>query len=128
MSELRSAGDFLTRLRACGARYDERAYLFVLASIERLQRQLAARRHVGGRELCHGCRDYALEQYGLLARSVLEHWGVRGTEDFGRIVYHLVEVGLLVTQPDDRVEDFHQVYSFDEAFDHPYDWQGIPGS
>jgi uncharacterized repeat protein (TIGR04138 family) len=128
MSELRSAGDFLTRLRACGARYDERAYLFVLASIERLQRQLAARRHVGGRELCHGCRDYALEQYGLLARSVLEHWGVRGTEDFGRIVYHLVEVGLLVTQPDDRVEDFHQVYTFDEAFDHPYDWQGIPGS
>jgi uncharacterized repeat protein (TIGR04138 family) len=128
MNDLRSEGDFLSRLRACGLRYDERAYLFVLASIERLQSRLAARRHVSGRELCHGCREYALEQYGLLARTVLQHWGVCGTGDFGRIVYHLVEVGLLVTRPDDREEDFHQVYSFEQAFDHPYDWQGIPGS
>lgn len=128
MSELRMASDLLGRIRARGDRYDERAYLFVLASIEYLQGRLSARRHVTGPELTLACRDFALEQYGLMARVVLEHWGVRGTADFGRIVFALVEVGLLVTQPGDREEDFHDVYHFDQAFDSAYVWQGIPGT
>lgn len=128
MSELRFAEEVLERIRQRGDGYDERAYLFVLASIEFLQGRLPERRHVTGPELTMACRDFALEHYGLLARTVLDHWGVRGTEDFGRIVFSLVEVGLLVTQPDDRVEDFHEVYSFDQAFDEGYVWQGIPGA
>jgi uncharacterized repeat protein (TIGR04138 family) len=128
VSELRFAEEVLERIRQRGDGYDERAYLFVLASIEFLQGRLPERRHVTGPELTMACRDFALEQYGLLARTVLDHWGVRGTEDFGRIVFSLVEVGLLVTQPDDRVEDFHEVYSFDQAFDEGYVWQGIPGA
>jgi uncharacterized repeat protein (TIGR04138 family) len=122
------ASDLLGRIRARGNCYDERAYLFVLASIEFLQGRLSARRHVTGPELTLACRDFALEQYGLMARVVLEHWGIRGTDDFGRIVFALVDVGLLVTQPGDRVEDFHGVYGFDQAFDHAYVWQGIPGA
>jgi uncharacterized repeat protein (TIGR04138 family) len=122
------ASDLLGRIRARGDCYDERAYLFVLASIEFLQGRLSARRHVTGPELTLACRDFALEQYGLMARVVLEHWGIRGTDDFGRIVFALVDVGLLVTQPGDRVEDFHGVYGFDQAFDHAYVWQGIPGA
>lgn len=128
MNELRFATDVLEKIRRRGERYDERAYLFVLASIEYLQTSLLERRHVNGPELTLACRDFALEQYGLLAGTVLEHWGVRGTGDFGRIVYALVEVGLLVTQPGDRVEDFHGVYAFEQVFGDAYIWQGIPGA
>ena len=56
------------------------------------------------------------EQYGLLAAGVLEHWGVTQTEDIGRIVFTLVEVGLLVTQPGDQESDFESVYDFAHAF------------
>ena len=128
MNGLRLGTNLLERIRqGLGDRYDERAYLFILASIEYLQTRLPERRHVTGPELAIACRDFALEQYGLLARTVLEHWGLNSTEDFGRIVYSLVEVGLLVTQPGDRLEDFHGVYAFSEAFDDAYVWQGIPG-
>lgn len=123
MNELRFASDVLAKLRARGDSYDERAYLFVLASIEFLQGRLPERRHVTGPEVTHACRDFAQEQFGLMARSVLEHWGIRGTEDFGKIVYSLVEVGVLVTQPGDKVEDFHGVYSFEQAFSE-YEWLG----
>jgi uncharacterized repeat protein (TIGR04138 family) len=126
MSELRFADEVLERMRERGDRYHERAYLFVLAGIEYLQVRLPQRRHVSGPELTLACRDFALEQYGLLARTVLEHWGIRETEDLGRIVFSLVDVGLLVTQPGDRVEDFANVYTFDQAFENEYVWQGIP--
>jgi uncharacterized repeat protein (TIGR04138 family) len=122
MNEVRLASDILARLEQRGSGYDERAYLFVLAGLEYLQHRLAERRHVTGAEVTHACRDLALEQYGLLAREVLEHWGIRETADFGRIVYALVEVGLLVTQPGDRIEDFHDVYSFQRAFEESYVW------
>lgn len=125
MSELRFADDVLERMRERGDQFDERAYLFVLAGIEFLQGRLPQRRHVTGPELTRACRDFALEQYGLLARTVLEYWGIRETEDIGRIVFSLVDVGLLVTQPGDRVEDFAGVYAFEQAFDEEYVWQGI---
>ncbi|HEV8149305.1 MAG TPA: Minf_1886 family protein [Gemmatimonadales bacterium] len=121
MNGLRLASDLLAKLRQRGDSYDESAYLFVLASIEYLQAKLPERRHVTGPEVTHACREFALEQYGLMARSVLEHWGMRHTEDFGRIVYSLVEAGVLVTQPGDRVEDFHGVYGF-EVFERDYVW------
>lgn len=125
MSELRFGPDVSARLRARADGFDERAYLFVLSAIEYLQGSLPARRHVSGRELALACRQYALEQFGLLARTVLEHWGIRKTDDFGRIVFTLVEIGLLVTRSEDREEDFREVYTFEEAFDASYVWQGI---
>lgn len=128
MNEVRLSPEVLARLEQSGAAYDERAYLFVLAGLEYLQSRLTERRHVTGAEVTHACRDFALEQYGLIAREVLEHWGVRETADFGRIVYALVDVGLLVTQPGDRIEDFHDVYSFERAFEESYVWgRGLTG-
>jgi uncharacterized repeat protein (TIGR04138 family) len=125
VNELQFADDVLARIRARGGRYDERAYLFVLATVEYLQARLPVRRHVTGQELAQACRSLALEQFGLLARPVLEHWGVTRTEDLGRIVFTLVEVGLLVTQPGDREEDFAGVFDFHEAFTETYAWQGV---
>jgi uncharacterized repeat protein (TIGR04138 family) len=77
-------------------------------------------RHVGGDELCWCLRDLAVKQWGLMAPAVLRHWGIRSTKDFGRMVFALVENGLLQKQPDDRIEDFDDVYDFDQAFDKSY--------
>ncbi|HEY9014388.1 MAG TPA: Minf_1886 family protein [Gemmatimonadales bacterium] len=125
MNDLQLADDVMSRIRARGGRYHERAYLFVLAAIEFLQSRLEVRRHVGGPELAWACRDFAREQFGLLAPVVWGHWGIERTEDIGRIVYTLVEVGLLVTQPGDAEADFEGVYQFADVFGDSYEWQGL---
>ena len=73
-------------------------------------------RHVSGRQLGVGLRDMALTQYGRLAGVVLRKWGITGTEDFGRIVFALVEAGLLRKTDEDTIEDFRGVYDFTDAF------------
>ncbi len=124
MIELRLAADLLAKIRASESHYHELGYLFVLESIEFLQTRLPARRHVSGPELAHACREYALSQYGLMSRQVLDHWGIRQTDDIGRIVFTLVEVGLLTTQPTDSEDDFRGVYDFDRVFSTGYRWSG----
>lgn len=121
-AQLEFADELLARIRARAGRYDERAFLFVLAALEFEQRRLPERRHISGSELSRACRDFALEQYGLLARSVLEHWGIRGTADIGTIVYRLIDAGLLVRRDEDRQEDFEDVFTFGDAFEHGYPW------
>jgi uncharacterized repeat protein (TIGR04138 family) len=128
VNDLQLADDILSRIRARGGQYHERAYLFVLATIEFLQTRLEVRRHVTGPELAWACRDFARQQFGLLAPGVLSHWGITRTEDIGRIVYTLVEVGLLVTQPGDSEADFEGVYQFAEVFGGSYEWQGLRGA
>jgi uncharacterized repeat protein (TIGR04138 family) len=128
LNDLQFADDVMGRIRARGGRYNERAYLFLLGTIEFLQSRLEVRRHVTAAELAWACRDFALQQYGLLAPVVLAHWGIARTEDLGRIVYTLVEVGLLVTQPGDHESDFDAVYQFTDAFGESYDWQGLRGA
>ncbi len=60
-----------------------------------------------------------------MARQVLSHWGIQCTEDIGRIVFLLIDAGLLMRQESDRIEDFEAVYDFAEAFDAGYPWSGI---
>lgn len=69
-----------------------------------------------GRELCEGLRDLAIQRYGLLARTVLRKWGILRTDDFGAIVYALIDRGDLHAGPNDSIDDFRAVYEFDEAF------------
>jgi len=69
-------------------------------------------RHVTGRQLCEGLRDCATRRWGYMARTVLEHWNVTTTFDFGRIVFMMVKAGLLKTSEGDSVEDFRDVYDF----------------
>ena len=128
MNELQFAEDIMARIRARGGQYHERGYLFVLGPIEFLQSSLEARRHVTGAELAWACRDFARQQFGLLAPVVLAHWGIKRTEDIGRIVFTLVEVGLLVTQPGDLESDFEAVFQFAAAFGDSYEWQGLHGA
>lgn len=73
-------------------------------------------RHVGGRELCMGLRELAIKRYGLLAATVLGRWGIAATDDFGVIVYTMIDRKELKPSDDDHFEDFCGVYEFDEAF------------
>jgi uncharacterized repeat protein (TIGR04138 family) len=73
-------------------------------------------RHVTGQELCEGIRRYATDQYGLMAKIVLNNWGIYQTSDFGEIVYNLIEVNRMRKSDSDRREHFDDVYDFDEAF------------
>lgn len=75
-----------------------------------------ANRHVSGQQLCMGLRDFALQQYGLLARTVLKHWNIHSSEDFGHIVFAMVDAGLMQKTSEDCLGDFVRVLDFSEAF------------
>jgi uncharacterized repeat protein (TIGR04138 family) len=124
LAELAFRDGIMDQIRLRERRFHERAYLFVLAALEHCQANLTERRHITGRELASACRDLALERYGVMARLVLEHWGVRETIDIGDIVFTLVDTGLLISQPHDSRDDFTGVFSFDQAFEHEYPWNG----
>ncbi|HEX5438669.1 MAG TPA: Minf_1886 family protein [Gemmatimonadaceae bacterium] len=115
----------MDRILAREPRFHESAYLFVLAALEYCQTQLAERRHIGGRELAEACRGLALDRFGVMARMVLEHWGVRSTADLGDIVFTLVDLGLLISQPSDSRDEFIDVYDFDQAFEREYPWHQL---
>jgi uncharacterized repeat protein (TIGR04138 family) len=72
-----------------------------------------AEKHLTGRQLCEAIRQYALEQYGLMAKCVLNSWGVKSTSDFGEIVFNLIGIGQMRKTPEDRREDFDDVFDFD---------------
>lgn len=124
MNELTFRDGIMDRILLKERRFDERAYLFVLAALEFCQQRLPERRHISGRELAYGCRDLAIERFGVLARLVLEHWGIRSSADFGDVVFTLVELDLLLSQPDDRRDEFVDAFDFDEAFERGYPWCG----
>src|SRR5205085_12560656 len=110
----------MDRIRMREQRFDERAYLFVLGALEYCQQRLPERRHITGRELSLACRDLALERFGVISRLVLESWGVKSTSDLGDVVFALVDLGLLMSQPTDTREEFAEVFDFDKAFDRVY--------
>ena len=122
VSELAFRDGVMDRIRLRERRFHEHAYLFVLAALEFCQGRLTDRRHITGPELAIACRDLALERYGVLAGSVLAHWGVGRTADLGDIVFTLVEQNLLISQAHDTRDDFHNVYDFERAFEREYPW------
>ena len=79
-------------------------------------------RHLTGQQLCEASRRYALEQYGLLARTVLKSWGIHGTTDLGEVVYNLIRVDLMKKSEQDRREDFDGVFDFDQGLDQAFEF------
>ena len=121
---------FWDSIRPIAGRYPPAAFSFVLEGLRHTVRSVRAgeaaevgaegeSRHISGQELCLGLRDFAIDQYGLLARAVLVSYGISRTEDFGRIVFILVEAGLMRKTEEDHIEDFEHVFDFDEAFTSP---------
>ena len=103
-------------------RYAAEAYHFVFEALDyTLKRRGGGRKHVTGPEIMEGMRLLALETFGYLARSVLESWGIRRTDDVGEVVFRLIEVDLLQKTADDKKDDFVGLYDFGEAFDQAFE-------
>ena len=106
-------------------RYNRQAYFFVREALDYTQKIVEKKskeevRHVSGQELLAGIRSYALEQFGPMAQMVFEEWGIHGCEDFGELVFNMVESNLLAKTPRDSREDFKNGYDFFEAFRRPF--------
>lgn len=107
--------------------YPQQAYHFVREGLAHTVRMVhgeglpagesaGEHRHVSGQQLCLGLRDFAIRQYGFLARTVLERWHIHRTDDFGRMVFAMIDAGLMRKSDRDALEDFVGVFDFDEAF------------
>jgi uncharacterized repeat protein (TIGR04138 family) len=105
-------------------RYKPNAYRFTLDAVGFTVRALEENRHVSGNELLEGIRRLALDRFGPMAKTVFEQWGVSTTEDFGAIVFQLVDEGLLGKTEQDTMSDFARGYDFDDAFVRNFDWLG----
>jgi uncharacterized repeat protein (TIGR04138 family) len=113
-------------------RYPYEAYEFVFAALTYTQQALGRQRrdesgddrdasiHVSGPELLHGIRDFALHEFGLMARTVFRRWGINCTDDFGEIIFNLIEANLMSKTPQDSRRDFHAVYDLDEELMNGY--------
>ncbi|MDX2225819.1 MAG: hypothetical protein SFY92_01780 [Verrucomicrobiae bacterium] len=106
-------------------RYHTEAYVFVRESLDHTLKSLkrdaeSSDRHVSGRELLEGIRDHALQEYGPMSKTLLNFWGIQTCEDFGNIVFNMVNKGVLGKTENDRLEDFHEAYDFEEAFLKPF--------
>jgi len=117
MDERKSPDELLDTILAADRRYARDAYVFVSEALTYTVQKMERAGHVTGRELCEGLSELALRQFGRLARTVLENWGIRSSEDIGEIVFNMVEAGLLRKTREDRREDFIGALDFDEAFD-----------
>ena len=99
-------------------RYSREAYRFVQEGLEFTVQRRGRRGHVSGKELLEGIRDLARDRFGLMARTVLNQWGVTQTADIGEIVFNLVDAQVMSKQDSDTRDDFANVYDFEEVFDH----------
>ncbi|MGN0861159.1 MAG: Minf_1886 family protein [Candidatus Spyradosoma sp.] len=112
--DFRKAVETLTARRD---RFAPGAYFFVSAALGATAKRLGRsrekdvrRRHVTGRELAEGAADFAREQFGPLAYSVLREWGVRTTRDIGDVVFDLIALGLFSKTEEDSIQDFENVF------------------
>src|ERR1700730_18187266 len=116
----------LDSIVASDPRYQREAYIFLRDALDfttKQQKKLkgAAVRHVAGPELLEGVRHYALKEFGPMALSVLSHWGVTRCEDIGHMVFNLIGAGIFGKTDEDSMDDFKNVYQFEDAFVKPFD-------
>lgn len=117
--------DFLEQIEEVAekdGRFHKAAFLFMYEALQYTVDKLGKaglakeQRHVSGRELLSGISEYGLSQFGPLTRSVFNSWGVHATQDFGEIVFTLVQASLMSKTAEDYLEDFIDVYDFAEEF------------
>lgn len=109
-------------------RYDRAAYTFIRQGLDYTVKEIRKKdaqksqrsRHVTGPELLEGLRQFALDQYGPMAKIVLNSWGIKRCEDFGELVFNLIEYNVFSKTENDKREDFAATYTFDDAFVKPF--------
>jgi uncharacterized repeat protein (TIGR04138 family) len=120
--------DTVTEIFKKDDRYQPDAYFFLVEALDVTVKHIRKTqpnhgRHVSGKELLEGIKEYALDEFGPLTHTVFSEWGIRSTQDFGEIVFNLVEAGRLGKTDSDSREDFKNAYDFDEAFLLPFEPQ-----
>ena len=119
----RVSGEFQVLLRdvlARDSRYPVEAYSFVMEALDFTIRKFKTPRHITASELLEGIRQHGIKSFGPMSRTVLESWKIQSCKDFGEIVFHLVDCGLLARQESDSKTDFKEGYDFEEAFEKPF--------
>jgi uncharacterized repeat protein (TIGR04138 family) len=105
-------------------RYHADAYFFLREGLDHAvklrKRQFGENGHVTGQQVCEGLRQLALKAFGPMVPTVFDYWGIRKTDDFGEMVWNLIDLGVFGRTENDSREDFRNVYSFREAFVAPY--------
>ena len=112
--------DQVEKIHRQDPRYKAESYEFVMQALFFTQKQLNRKGHVSAQELLDGIKEFALEQFGPMSHTVLEHWGIKSTDDLGNIVFNMVQNGLLRKTEDDNLEDFKGVYDLKREFDRGY--------
>jgi uncharacterized repeat protein (TIGR04138 family) len=115
----------LENIQARDPRFHRDSYYFVREALDHTQKCIVKEnrgqlRHVSGRELLSGIRDFALAQFGPMALTVFDEWGIHNCRDFGEIVFNMVETGWLAKTETDSREDFQDGYDFNQAFRNPF--------
>jgi uncharacterized repeat protein (TIGR04138 family) len=122
----RDFNEVIHMIRKDDPRYARGAYYFLRQALDFSLKEMSRRgdlgqsNHLSGQQLLEGIRLFALEQYGPMARAVLEHWGVKNCRDFGNIVFNLVACRVLGKTDQDSPDDFNGGYDFKTAFEAPY--------
>lgn len=131
----RSFEEGVEQIMAKDTRYDADAYDFLREALDFTQKSLGRAdkvrqregssttnegHHVSGQQLLNGIRDFAIQRFGPMTPTIFESWGIKGTEDFGCIVFNMVAEGLLGKTENDSPEDFKNIYDFDVVFRQPY--------
>jgi uncharacterized repeat protein (TIGR04138 family) len=125
MQEAVPFDETLEKILQLDLRYHREAYLFVREALDHTHKMIAKGRkenirHVTGQELLAGIREFALQQFGPMTMMVFSEWGVHSCEDFGEIVFNMVEHRLLKKTEQDSRADFKGGYDFTEAFRQPF--------
>src|SRR5881628_911326 len=115
----------LDSILASDARYQGGAYVFLRDSLDFTTKQQkkvkgTTVRHVSGPELLEGLKQYALKEFGPLVVTVFDNWGIHCTEDVGHMVFNLIDAGIFGKTEEDSINDFKNVYDFDDAFVKPF--------
>jgi uncharacterized repeat protein (TIGR04138 family) len=123
--------EVLEQILAKDSRFHRDAYLFVRDALDLTKRQVhkesregGEEKHVTGQELLEGIRQFGLKEFGPMAATVFDEWGVRSCRDFGDIVFNMVEIRLLAKTKRDTRDDFQNGYDFTDAFRKPFWPQG----
>lgn len=97
-------------------RYRLGGYEFILNGMDFYLTSIGEKRHVTGQELTKGLLLFAQKQFGPLAQTVLNYWGITKTKDLGNIVYNMIDIGIMSKQPDDMIEHFNEIIDINHFF------------
>lgn len=117
--------EVIKEIHASDPRYGKGAYYFIREALDHTLKTLEKDKpknkgHVSGTQLLDGIRDFALDRFGPMTLTIMEHWNIKKCRDFGDIVFNLVDFGILGRTENDSLEDFENGYNFQDAFELPF--------